>query len=330
MAEFKINGTLNTTKGVKTKGTNYILVSAAGTDVQNAAELQAAYTAAAAMTPSSTNIITIVASPGYYNFDAEDFEMTDEYINLVSLDGNRSIIFNGTYAIYVRANSVYVNGVDTLSTPFKIDDLNTTTIENCKGGDYSFQNGSKNPVISGIFINCVGDANSFGDNGATVSGTFINCTAGNGSFGRVGSIVSGTFTNCTAGDNSFGYSGATVSGTFINCTAGDNSFGYSGTVSGTFTNCIGGADSFGRDGTLSGTFTNCIGGADSFGYSGTVSGTFTNCIGGADSFGSAGTLSGKLYYCRLTAGTFQTVTFPGITRLCLDGNNDENNQTSEP
>jgi hypothetical protein len=288
MAEFKINGTLNTTKGVKTKGTNYILVSAAGTDVQNAAELQAAYTAAAAMTPSSTNIITIVASPGYYNFDAEDFEMTDEYINLVSLDGNRSIIFNGTYAIYVRANSVYVNGVDTLSTPFKIDDLNTTTIENCKGGDYSFQNGSKNPVISGIFINCVGDANSFGDNGATVSGTFINCTAG------------------------------------------DNSFGYSGTVSGTFTNCIGGADSFGRDGTLSGTFTNCIGGADSFGYSGTVSGTFTNCIGGADSFGSAGTLSGKLYYCRLTAGTFQTVTFPGITRLCLDGNNDENNQTSEP
>jgi hypothetical protein len=312
MAEFKINGTLNTTKGVKTKGTNYILVSAAGTDVQNAAELQAAYTAAAAMTPSSTNIITIVASPGYYNFDAEDFEMTDEYINLVSLDGNRSIIFNsGTgYTIYVKANNVYVNGVDTLGMPFKINNSLNVTIENCKGGDYSFQNGLKNPVISGIFINCVGDANSFGDNGATVSGTFTNCIASSNSFGSAGSIASGTFTNCTAGNNSFGNSG---------------------TISGTFTNCIGGEGSFGDNGaTVSGTFTNCTAGANSFGHVSTLSGTCTNCTAGANSFGSSGTLSGKLYYCRLTAGTFQTVTFPGITRLCLDGNNDENNQTSFP
>ena len=309
MTEFKINGTLNATKGAKIKGTNYILVSAAGTDVQNAEELLTAYTAAVAMNPDSTNIITIVASPGYYNFDAEDFEMTDEYINLVSLDGNRSIIFNGTYTIRVNANNVYVNGVDTLSTPFKIDNnLNTTTIENCKGGDYSFQNGLKDPVISSTFINCVGDAYSFGDAGATVSGTFINCTAGNSSFGIAGSIVSGIFRNCTAGNSSFGYSG---------------------TVSGTFTNCIGGEGSFGDNGaTVSGTFTNCTAEANSFGHVSTLSGTCTNCTGGNGSFGSGGTLSGKLYYCRLTVGTFQTVTFPGITRLCLDGNNSQNDQTS--
>ena len=251
MTEFKINGTLNATKGAKIKGTNYILVSAAGTDVQNAAELQAAYTASAAMSPSSTNIITIVASPGYYNFAAADFEIGDEYVNLVSLDGNRSIIFNGAYTISVNADHVYVNGVDTLALPFKINSGLSITIENCKGGNSSFGYTVSTSVI--------------------VSGTFINCTAGDFSFG---------------GKDAGAEVGSDASGIFINCTAGD--------------------DSFGKDGT--------------------ASGTFTNCIAGSRSFGGRSVLSGKLYYCRLTSGEFQTVTEPGITRLCLDGTNTENNQ----
>jgi hypothetical protein len=37
-------------------------------------------------------------------------------------------------------------------------------------------------------------------------------------------------------------------------------------------------------------------------------------------------LSGKLYYCRLTTGAFETVSGAGITRLCIDGDNVENNQ----
>ena len=356
MTEFKINGTLNATKGAKIKGTNYILVSAAGTDVQNAAELQAAYTAAVAMSPTSTNVITIVASPGYYNFTGGNFEMTDEWINLVSLDGNRSIIFNGTYAIYVRANNVYVNGVDTLTLPFKIDDnLSNTTIENCKGGDYSFgYNIEASSTISGKFIDCEGGNYSFGagedkgtfgvasgtftrckagtysfgsggDGESEASGIFTDCTAGNYSFGGgSNAIASGTFTRCTSGTYSFGNSGA--SGTFTNCTAGDYSFGNSG-ASGTFTNCTAGDYSFSFSSNASGIFINCTAGVDSFGN--TLSGTCTNCTGGVGSFGGTGTLSGKLYYCRLTAGTFQTVTFPGITRLCLDGNNSQNDQTSE-
>lgn len=251
MPELKIRGTLNATKGAKIKGTNYILVSAAGTDTENATELQAAYTAAVAMSPTSTNIITIVASPGYYNFTEGDFEMTTPYINLVSLDGNRSIIFNGAYAISVLANYVYVNGVDTLTLPFKIDSGLSITIENCKGGNSSFGYTIVTSVI--------------------VSGTFINCTGGDFSFG---------------GKDAAAGVGSDASGTFINCTAGE--------------------DSFGKDGT--------------------ASGTFTNCIGGGRSFGGRGVLTGKLYYCRLTSGEFQTITEPGITRLCLDGYNTENNQ----
>ncbi|MCK9210348.1 MAG: hypothetical protein M0P61_05860 [Ignavibacteriaceae bacterium] len=106
---------------------------------------------------------------------------------------------------------------------------------------------------------------------------------------------------------------------------------FGGTVSGTFINCIGGDYSFGGSYTypfvVSGTFINCIGGINGFGGQGTVSGTFTNCIGGDNSFGNdAGTLIGKLYWCRLTSGTFQTVSGAGQTRMCLDGTNTLNNQ----
>jgi hypothetical protein len=250
MAEFKINGTLNTTKGVKTKGTNYILVSASGTATENATELQAAYTAAQNMSPTGNNRITIVASPGYYEFGS-DFEMSAAYIDLVSLDGNRSIKIIGSYTILVTANDIYVNGIDTGTLPFKIDSGLSITIENCKGGNSSFGYTDSTSVI--------------------VSGIFINCTAGDFSFG---------------GKDSEAEVGSDASGTFINCTAGE--------------------DSFGKDGT--------------------ASGTFTNCIAGGRSFGGRGVLTGKLYYCRLTAGEFHTVTEPGITRLCLDGTNTENNQ----
>ena len=104
--------------------------------------------------------------------------------------------------------------------------------------------------------------------------------------------------------------------------------GGGGTASGTFTNCQGGGSSFGHGGTASGTFNNCQGGDYSFGGNGgTASGTFTNCTGGDSSFGgNGGTASGKLYYCRLTSGTFKTVSSGGRTVLCIDGNNNQNNQ----
>jgi hypothetical protein len=356
-------------------GTNFIYVAADGTDTANATALSTTYNTAKTMSPSATNRITIVAAPGYYNFGTSVFTMDTQYIDLVSLDGNRSIIFNSSNSngtISITANDVFVKGVDVQTKNFTIaSNLNLLKVENCNGGGLSFGGDitfGSNPITvsgtftncqggsisfggagtaSGTFINCIGDDNSFGLIG-TASGTFINCIGFNNSFGS-GGTASGTFTNCTGGLQSFG-SGGTASGTFTNCTGGDGSFG--GTASGTFTNCAGGAGSFGGGGgTASGTFTSCVGGAQSFaGGGGTASGTFTscvgdiasfgtsftsggtasgiftNCIGGTFSFGGRGTLSGKLYYCRLTSGTFATVSGAGVTRLCLDGSNAEDNQ----
>jgi hypothetical protein len=38
--------------------------------------------------------------------------------------------------------------------------------------------------------------------------------------------------------------------------------------------------------------------------------------------GSGSVISGKLYFTRLTAGTFGTVSGIGLMRMCIDGNND--------
>jgi len=281
------------------EGTNYLLVTADGTDIENAAALQAAYITAQSMSPSATNRITVIAAPGNYNFQSTAFTMSTQYIDLVSLDGNRSIIFNSSNAsgtISITANDAFVKGVDTLTKAFNIaNNLNLLKVEKCKGGDSSF----------GILV--------------TVSGTFTECiNMSSGFFG----IASGTFIDCTG---SFGLFG-TASGTFINCTGDFGSAAIYAEASGTFINCTGGDDSFGgSNGTASGTFFNCRAGVRSF-SKGNATGIFNNCIAGADSFGKLGTLSGKLYYCRLTSGTFATVSGAGITRYCIDGNNTANNQ----
>jgi hypothetical protein len=84
---------------------------------------------------------------------------------------------------------------------------------------------------------------------------------------------------------------------------------------------MGGGDSFGST-DASGIFTNCIGGSYNFGGGGgTASGIFTNCTGDSFSFGGEGTISGELIFCRLTSGSYETISGSGIIRFCLDGDN---------
>ena len=248
-------------------GTQYVFVAANGTDLQNAAELQAAYVTAQGMSPSITNRITVIAAPGNYNFSTANFEMNTDYIDLVSLDGNKSIVFNGSNTIEITTNDVFVRGVDVGLLNFTIaNSLNLLRVENCTGGVYSF-GGSGGGIASGTFTNCTAAVFSFGGGGGIASGVFTNCTGGAYSLGGGdGSIASGTFTNCTGGDRAFG-GGSIAIGTFTNCTGGDRAFG-----------------------------------------------------------GGGGTLSGFLYYCRLTSGTFITVSGGGRTVLCIDGDNNPNSQ----
>jgi len=340
-------------------GTQYVFVAANGTDVQNAAELQAAYVTAQGMSPSITNRITVIAAPGNYDFSTANFVMSTQYIDLVSLDGNKSIVFNGSNTIEITANDVFVRGVDVGTLSFTIaNSLNLLRVEDCRGGYASF--GGAGSIASGTFTNCTGGDESFGGVGtasgtfnsctgamfsfgsSTADGTFTNCTGGDQSFGGDAGTASGTFTNCTGGTDSFGGGGGTASGTFnsciggfasfggqggtadgtfTNCTGGNRSFG-SNTASGTFTNCTGGDQSFGGNNLASGVFNSCIGGDDSFGGDGgTASGVFNSCIGGNQSFGGNGTLSGFLYYCRLTSGAFATPTGGGKITLGINGSN---------
>lgn len=204
----------------------------------------------------------------------------------------------------------------------------TGTFENCKAGSESFGNDSLmigGANLSGIFTNCSAGSFSFGGSqNGTLSGSFINCKANSYSFGG---DTSGIFTNCIAKDYSFSSMGKTASGVYKNCEAGDYSFGNGSglNATGTFTYCKAGSDSFGSG---TGVFTNCISGDRSFGANNLADGIYTNCIAGANSFGiSYGpSISGKLYYCRLTSGTFRTVTGGGRTIYCIDGNDTPNNQ----
>ena len=247
-------------------------MAANGTDIENAAELQAAYTAAQMRLPTSTKRITIIAGPGNYNFETNVFTMNTDFIDLVSLDGNRSIVFNAPLdlgffeygSINITANDVFVKGVDVLTKQFKTaNSLNLLKVENCAG---------------------IGDV-SFG--GTDASGTYINCVGGNTSFGGA-NISSGTFINCKGGDFSFG--GGIMFPTSL----------------GIYENCEGGSYSFGGSnmgGVSSGTYTNCTGGDFSFGYNGDVSGIYENCVGGNFSWISnqpGGKLTGKLYFSRHT------------------------------
>ena len=322
-------------------------VVANGTDTQNATELQNAYNTAKTMSPSLTNRITVVCGPGNYNFGSTPFTMDTQYIDLVSLDGNASVIFNsGNSAgtISITANDVFVKGVDVGTKRFTIaTGLNLLRVENCKGGDYSW--GSTSPsspiTVSGTFTNCLGGAVSFGGNG-TASGIFTGCTGGDFSFGY--SNASGTFTDCSAGNYSFG--AETASGIFTRChTPTDTtSYSFGAFATGTFIGCTGGEGCFGGDGgDATGTFIDCRVGPGSFagGVSssgGTASGLFVNCSAGKDSFAASdsgtadGTLSGKLFYCRITVsdnfgnGLFPTVSGGGRTYYCVDGYGNTNNQ----
>ena len=309
------------------EGSNFLLVKGSGTDVENAVELQNAYDTAKTMNPNAANRITVIVAPGYYNFGSNIFEVNTQYIDIVSLDGNKSILFNATPninlalgSVNVSVNNVFINGINTFTKLFNItvNNAESLTIKNCQGGNDSF---GSTQTITGTFINCIGGNNSFVTSG-NANGTFIDCTAGNESFAFVGNC-NGNFIRCKGGHNTFG---GNCNGTFIDCEGGNFSFGNVGTSNGTFKRCKGAYRAFGRNGTISGTLIDCEGGSQAFCSIGTLSGTVINCISGENSFGASGTLSGKLLYCTLTSGTFPTVSGGGRTYYCVDGDGNVNNQ----
>jgi hypothetical protein len=273
-------------------GSNYLFVEANGTPTQNALFLSASYVVAKNLTLTSTNRFSLLVAPGRYQF-ASDFILDTEYLDVVSLTGEKDVYLTGS-SINVVANDVYVRGIDVSNNNFEIaTDLNLLKVKNCKGGDLSF-GGTADLPLSG----------SLPSSSILVNGTFIDCEGGDLSFGGNG-IASGIFENCIGGEGSFGFD--IIGGTFINCEGGDFSFG-------------------GAEGDLdSGYFENCTGGEGSFTVVGNIleDTIIKDCTGGLYSFSSFGTpIEGNLYGCRLTSGSFApAVAGSGSLRLCINGTN---------
>jgi hypothetical protein len=321
-----LKGTNGTNGGGGLAGDSYVFVPGdKTTEALNGADLLAKYANAAALTPNGqplgpNNKATLLIAPGTYYVGASFFAVNTNYVNVVSLTGNRDVFIttaNATAALYVTgtANDILVKGIDLGTKRFTIDtNLSSLVVENCKGGDRSF-GATNNTIVNGTFIDCEAGIESFGWGlNAQVSGTFTNCKASIYSFGYPqNALVSGTFTNCTAASNSFG-AGASpvVSGTFKNCTAEDYSFGSGSiaTVSGTFKDCTSGGFSFGygNNSVVSGEFINCTATGESFGNGSdiTVSGEFTNCKAIATSFGSGNNavITGTFNNCVAVGNSF--------------------------
>jgi hypothetical protein len=278
-------------------GSNYLFVEASGTPTQNALLISASYVTAKNLILTSSNRFSVLVAPGRYQFTS-DFILDTEYIDVVSLTGEKDVYFIGTGSISVTANNIYVRGIDVGTNNFEIaDNLNLLKIKNCKGGDLSF-GGTPDPLpgvpaspginVAGTFVDCEGGDYSFGSNG-NAYGTFINCIGGNTSFGN---YCNGIFTNCVAGDYSFAFAGNIEGGMLENCVGENNSFAPIGSINQTA--------------------------------------TLKNCTGGLNSFASGvNPIDGLLFGCRLTSGSFSqsilNIQNSGSIISCINENNTEIN-----
>jgi len=300
------------------EGTFYITVCAKGTPAENAQEVLDAYAQAQSLLPTKDNVITILLCSGEYAFTGP-MVLDTEYVNLVTLTGNRDAIFDRAdvvdpvtispsfdvaFCLSIENSDIFVKGIegkvrnspnwDTITggaygtdfrLPINIDSgLTDYFVENCNGGDLGF-----------------GADLTFGSAPRDIGGTFTNCQGENYCF-ALGGNASGVFINCISGDSSFastlggGFGSGIASGTFTDCYSGNAySFGGLGEASGIFTNCIGGEYAFASEGIASGTFKNCIAEGYSFAgasSTGQASGVFLNCrANGEQSFGCSGTSS---------------------------------------
>lgn len=290
VTEVKINGSV-VGNVLPTKGTNYLIVKGDKTATENFDNLYTAYQSAKQLA-SMTNIITILVAPGIYENNSGNLVFDTDYINVISLDGECSVILTGSYPIVdVNSNNSYIKGFNCSYGKLTVGSgLNLTTIDKCKGGLYSFGSTELN-TISSTFIDCEGTDYCFGSYGGaqpngSVNGKFIRCKAGSNSFGFGCSSISATFIDCECtGTSNFGCNVSQInSGKYINCTSGSASFGYYTNFEDVlFKNCVGGTYCFGAGvGTIYGDIINCIGGQYSFGENtsggGYIQGKMMNCI----------------------------------------------------
>jgi hypothetical protein len=303
-----------------------------------------------------TEFVDLVSLTGNPDVFLDRIDLEDPF-QILEDNSSTPDVFELGYCLNIDCDNTYVKGMhgkirtsefwewywsgteneyNTYYLPIRVgNNLPNTIVENCVGGICSFGGFAFNNVLDPV------DSSYEIITPIDVSSTIINCKASFASFGGF-STCSGTFIDCEwfsldAYDNGDCFYGCT--GLFIRCKGGRSSFRG---ASGTFIDCVGLNNSYSL---CTGRFIRCKGNTGSFredcrgyfegcevtgsiGFSGYVDGTFVNCVAGALSFGSnpGNTPAGKLYYCRMTSGTFGTVTLGGRTYYCIDGNGNTNNQ----
>jgi hypothetical protein len=244
-------------------GSNYIFVEANGTPTQNGSYLTASYNIAKTTNPSANDRFSVLLGPGKYEFTSS-FILDTEYIDVVSLTGDKDVYITGSNTIVVGVDNVYVKGIDVYNKNFTITgSFPNVIIKNCKGGDESFGGDAslnQNYIIASTFIDCEGGDYSFAGGSGYAYGTFINCIGGEYSFGQ---YCDGTFTNCVGNNYSFAHQGDIQDGIFENCTGGEDSFAFNGDIGSNsgapiMKNCTGGYGSFtGGSGDIFGLLQTC-------------------------------------------------------------------------
>jgi len=121
------------------KGRNYLTVMGDNKPSFNAAELKKILALAKKINPnnlpkSATNRLTIVVAPGIYTATAPKITFDTEFVDVVSLTGNRDVFIDG---VNVQADNIFLRGIDTGNNDFNISNVFVNVVtENCKGGNY--------------------------------------------------------------------------------------------------------------------------------------------------------------------------------------------------
>ena len=290
---------------VPLQGYKYVVVTEGTNDVQRGNNLQAAYSTATTLGPTSSNRVAVIVTPGAYNLGSTSLVMNTSYVDFIGLVPSqmtsRQVFTNSAGGISTKTIAnvqcpvlIYSSASGTLVQNVDYIRIESVILTNTGSGS-AYANPPEynvNTVLRHVSMSSMQPRNSY-------AGQYIDCVCSTTAFGNAGAW--GTFIECVGGDNSFAGgdsggmpSGSAANGTFIDCTGGDYSFaGGEGDASGTFRGCVGGFDSFaGTSGSANGTFIDCVGGNNSFaGYdgslsqdNGTASGTFVNCVGGDGSF----------------------------------------------
>jgi hypothetical protein len=281
-------------------GTDYVICQSVntgnpGTDaIENGNRLRSAYATASALYVS--NRVSVLITPGDYDFDATPLQLTTNKVDLIGISSDASdVILRAS-----DANSIlgYESGVDsalynlTLGTSLDIGVSGNGTsylrwknvivsqnsfynsvygFENLNGEfeDIKCNNNSNfakvNGDLNGIFNNIkIGNntANVISSNFGGIFGTFSNIEIGNvdNAFSS-NSYITGYFKNITTGNvNSIMSSAGQITGEFENITIGNvTNVIYGSTVSGTFNNITIGDASYAfytESANLTGTYSN--------------------------------------------------------------------------